>query len=86
MASNEVLLKHESISGITTAAVASMLCNYLARRSCPRGPYVCPGCYAVAPERCAPGCIDAEIEEDHRRAIERGDYDRFDDGEDEDEP
>lgn len=27
------------------------------------GPYVCPGCYAVAPERCAPGCIDAEIEE-----------------------
>ena len=34
-------------------------------------PYVCPGCYAVGGERCAPGCIDAEIEmqrdEDHRR-------------------
>lgn len=24
-------------------------------------PYVCPGCYAVGGERCAPGCIDAEI-------------------------
>lgn len=39
------------------------------------GPYVCPGCHAVAPERCAPGCIDAEIEEAHREAIERGDHD-----------
>ena len=26
-------------------------------------PYVCPGCHAVA-GRCAPGCIDAEIEEE----------------------
>lgn len=34
------------------------------------GPYVCPGCYAVAPERCAPGCIDAEIEEDARHPRE----------------
>lgn len=43
-------------------------------------PYVCPGCHAVAPERCLPGCIDAEIEEDHRRDIEQGDYgDRDDD-------
>ena len=25
-------------------------------------PYVCPGCHAVAPERCLPGCLDAEIE------------------------
>jgi hypothetical protein len=24
--------------------------------------YVCPGCHAVGGERCAPGCIDAEIE------------------------
>lgn len=24
-------------------------------------PYVCPGCYAVGDEPCAPGCIDAEI-------------------------
>lgn len=34
------------------------------------GPYVCPGCHAVAPERCAPGCIDAEIEEDARHERE----------------
>lgn len=26
-------------------------------------PYVCPGCYAVAGP-CAPGCVDAVIEED----------------------
>jgi hypothetical protein len=26
-------------------------------------PYVCPGCYAVGGEPCAPGCIDASIEE-----------------------
>lgn len=45
-------------------------------------PYVCPGCYAVGGERCAPGCIDAEIEDEHRRTIEGGDYDRSqDDGE-----
>jgi hypothetical protein len=25
-------------------------------------PFVCPGCYAVGEEPCAPGCIDAEIE------------------------
>lgn len=24
-------------------------------------PYVCPGCYAVGGERCAPDCIDAAI-------------------------
>lgn len=35
-------------------------------------PYVCPGCHAVAPERCAPGCIDAEIEEDARHEREPG--------------
>ena len=39
------------------------------------GPYVCPGCHAVAPERCAPGCIDAEIEEERRHAEDSGDYD-----------
>lgn len=27
-------------------------------------PYVCAGCHAVAPERCLPGCIEAEIEAD----------------------
>lgn len=39
------------------------------------GPHVCPGCHAVAPERCAPGCIDAEIEEERRHAEDSGDYD-----------
>lgn len=29
--------------------------------SCDPAPYVCPGCHAVGGERCAPGCIDAEI-------------------------
>lgn len=29
---------------------------------CP--PIVCPGCYAVGPERCAPDCIDAEMARD----------------------
>lgn len=28
----------------------------------PDAPYVCHGCHAVGEERCAPGCIDAEIE------------------------
>jgi len=32
---------------------------------------VCPGCHAVAPERCAPGCIDAEME---REREEERDY------------
>jgi hypothetical protein len=41
-------------------------------------PFVCPGCHAVGGERCLPGCIDAEIEREHREAIESGDYDRFD--------
>jgi hypothetical protein len=30
-------------------------------------PFVCPGCYAVGGERCAPGCIDAEIEAEGER-------------------
>lgn len=36
-------------------------------------PHVCPGCHAVAPDKCAPNCRDAEIEEEHRHAIESGD-------------
>lgn len=44
----------------------------LAAQAWADAPYVCPGCYAVAPERCAPGCIDAEIEEDARHERERG--------------
>ncbi len=31
---------------------------------CNCGPYVCPGCYAVGPEDCAPGCIDDEMRRD----------------------
>lgn len=38
-------------------------------------PYVCPGCHAVGGERCAPGCIDDEIESERRHAIESGEYD-----------
>lgn len=46
-------------------------------------PYVCPGCYAVGDERCAPGCIDAEIErEREERQLYGGDLQRFDDEED----
>jgi hypothetical protein len=41
------------------------------------GPYVCPGCHAVGGERCAPGCIDAAIEEERRWALEQGDDDDF---------
>ena len=52
----------------------------LACRACdaPRGPeldeapYVCPGCYAVAPEHCLPGCIDAEIEAEAEWEREHG--------------
>jgi hypothetical protein len=44
-------------------------------RGLDEAPHVCPGCHAVGPERCAPGCIDAEIEAEHREAIESGNYD-----------
>lgn len=27
------------------------------------GPYVCPGCHAIA-QACAPGCVDAEMARD----------------------
>jgi hypothetical protein len=36
------------------------------------GPHVCPGCYAVAPDPCAPGCIDAEIAAQKEREREDG--------------
>lgn len=42
---------------------------------CSLAPYVCPGCYAIGGERCAPGCIDAEIERERQEALESGDYD-----------
>ena len=37
-----------------------------------RMPYVCPGCHAVGEERCAPGCIDAEIEAEAERDFNEG--------------
>lgn len=78
-------LKRDFLAGVTTSEVAAMIVGYLARQRLAKEgwPYVCPGCHAVAPDRCVPGCIDAEIEEDHRRAIESGDYDIFNDEEDE---
>lgn len=36
-------------------------------------PYVCPGCHAVA-EPCAPGCVDAAIEERREREREECEY------------
>lgn len=45
-------------------------------------PYVCPSCYAVAGERCAPGCIQAEM--DAEAEYER-DYGPFDDDTDDDD-
>ena len=35
-------------------------------------PYVCPGCYAVGEEHCAPGCIDQEISEARQAEYEFG--------------
>jgi hypothetical protein len=37
-------------------------------------PYVCPGCYAVGGEPCAPGCIDDEIRQERERASDDEDY------------
>lgn len=37
-------------------------------------PYVCPGCFAVGEEQCAPGCIDAEIEAERIHRQDDGDY------------
>jgi hypothetical protein len=45
-------------------------------------PYVCPGCHAVGGERCLPGCIDAELEEERREAIESGNYDDLNNSDD----
>lgn len=44
-------------------------------------PYVCPGCHAIGPERCAPGCIDAEILEESRRQEWSEDHDDREDDE-----
>lgn len=37
-------------------------------------PFVCPGCHAVAPEHCLPGCIDAEIETEREDERTYGPY------------
>lgn len=62
--------------GFTAAACEECGCaaNSYHYPGCSHAPYVCPGCHAVG-ERCAPGCIDAEIEAERQEAIERGDYD-----------
>lgn len=59
-------------SALCTASLSSLL---MAIEEAER-PYVCPGCHAVAPERCLPGCIDDEIEREREDALMRGDYDR----------
>lgn len=46
-------------------------------------PYVCPGCYAVAGQRCTPGCIDDEMDRKREEALLYGDVERFDEDEDE---
>lgn len=55
-------------------AIARLAINALDADAIENAPHVCPGCYAVGEERCAPGCIDSEIEEERRHAIENGDY------------
>lgn len=54
---------------------------------------VCPGCQAVAPERCAPGCIDDEMARERDDALTFGareeeeddDYSYYNDNDDGDE-
>lgn len=60
-------------------------CELCGNWPCICGPYVCPGCYAVGGEPCAPYCIDAAIERDMEEEYLRGEWGSIDD-EDEDEP
>lgn len=39
-------------------------------------PFVCPGCHAVGGERCAPDCIDAQIQRE-REASEWEDREEY---------
>lgn len=45
------------------------------------GPFVCPGCYAVGDERCAPDCPDSAIARAREEAYWRDDEDDDDDWE-----
>ncbi len=52
-------------------------------------PYVCPGCYAVGEEDCAPDCVDAALEAERQGRYDHYENDPFDhspyDDDDEDE-
>lgn len=37
---------------------------------------ICPGCHAVAPDRCVPGCIDDEMAREREDGARYGDHDR----------
>ncbi len=37
-------------------------------------PYVCPGCHAIAPDPCLPGCIDDEIAREREDERDREDW------------
>lgn len=47
-------------------------------RNDPLGPPVCPGCYAVGPDPCAPGCVDAEMAAERERYEADEDDDVYD--------
>jgi hypothetical protein len=47
---------------VITADELEKVIDVLEREMHLRAPYVCPGCYAVGGEPCAPGCIDAARE------------------------
>lgn len=85
---HEVDVRVERVAGdpqridITVNAAALAMPDQVTVRFDREAPFVCPGCYAVGGEPCAPYCIDAEIEADHRHAIESGDYERFDEDDD----
>lgn len=38
-------------------------------------PFVCPGCYAVGDEPCAPWCPDHQMEQEREDALLYGDHD-----------
>lgn len=61
-----------TIISCTECGCEANSCHY---PGCSLAPYVCPGCHAVG-ERCAPGCIDAQIEAEREDRLSReSDYD-----------